>query len=347
MRTRHQTTGTPLSPGGNLTWKTGQIIAYSVTSIVVAGLFFQPELTLKVVWFGVVPILPASFLVNAGLWRALCPLAGANMIPSKERGSILTGKWMQWASVIGILLLVILVPLRRILLNQNGPALAITLVGIVLLAFVLGFYVQSKGGFCNSICPVLPVEKLYGQSPLVFVRNPRCVPCNLCTSKGCIDIDPPASIGHSMGASQPPGKWLATPFGLFAAAFPGFIFGYFQLVDSPLSAASETYKTVLMYAGVSLMIVAAFTLLFKIPTKLLTPILGAASVGMYYWFASTASFEAFGLSGGVVFRWAMLVFISIWLFKALKKSLETPSNGGKGRGNASPLLVKKIKPAAL
>ncbi len=347
MSVRHQTTGIPLSTGENLTWKTGQIIAFVVTGIVVAGLFLLPELTLKVVWFAVVPILPASFLVNTGLWRALCPLASTNMIPNKGKGALLTGKWIQWATIVGILLLVILVPLRRILLNQNGPALAITLVAIVLLAFILGYFVQSKGGFCNSICPVLPVEKLYGQSPLVFVRNPRCVPCTLCTSKGCIDIDPASSIRHAMGASTPPGKFLLTPFGLFAAAFPGFIYAYFQLEDGPLAAASQTYSTVLLYAGISLILVAAFTLLFKVSTRYLTPILGAASVGMYYWFASTASFEAFGLSGGVVLRWVMMLFIAFWLLKALKSSSESPTNGGNGIKKRSPSMVTQKRAVLL
>lgn len=343
MSIRHQTTGLPLSHNQDLTWKTGQMIAFVVTGLVVAGLLLLPDLTLKVVWFAVVPILPASFLINAGLWRAVRPLASTNMLPNKSKGPILTGSWLQRATAIGILLLIVMVPLRRILLNQNGVALAVTLVAIVILALVLGFVVQTKGGFCNAICPVLPVEKLYGQAPLLFVRNPRCVPCTHCTSKGCLDIDPAASIRHSMGAQNPPGSFLTTPFGLFAASFPGFIYGYFQTEDGPLSAAFETYKTVYFYALVSLVVVAALALLFRIATKHLTPILGAASVGMYYWFATTASFEAFGLGGGVVLRWVMMLFVAGWLVKALKTRTEAHVNGGGARKVSSP-QPSKAKP---
>jgi len=337
MNTQRQTSGLPLSRIASFTWKTGQIIALIVTLVVVAGLFLLPDLTLKVVWFAVVPLLPASFLINAGLWRGVCPLATANMLPQRSTGGTLTGKWIQYAAILGMVLLVVLIPFRRVLLNQNGPALAITLLLIVVLALVLGFVVQAKGGFCNSICPVLPVEKLYGQSPLLAVRNPRCVPCTLCTSKGCMDVDPAISVRHAVASSGKPSNLMATPFGLFAAAFPGVIYGYFQLEDGGFQQIGDIYTTVLLYGVTSLVLISAFTLLFKISTMRVTPVLGALSVGMYYWFAAPASLQAFDLPGGEIARWAMLIFVAFWLARALVAGNQKTSNGHKVHVKESPV----------
>ena len=314
---------------GKAIWVTGQSIAFLVTGLVLFGLFFIPDLTLKIVWFAVVPLLPASFLINAGMWRGLCPIASVNMMPKKDAGMALVGKWLTIASIVGLVLLGLLVPLRRVLLNVDGPALAIVLVAIVALALVMGFVAKAKGGFCNSICPVLPVEKLYGQSPLVSIRNPRCIPCNHCTSKGCLDIDPSLSVKHAVGSSVKRGAWLASPFGIFAAAFPGFIYGYFQLTDGALSDSLHVYQTVFMYAGLSLVLVGGLSFVFNVASKFMLPFLGAFSIGMYYWFAVPASFEAFGLAGASVVKFAMLALVVYWLMKALQSAGATPTNSGK------------------
>jgi nitrite reductase (NADH) large subunit len=339
MKGLHQTSRVPLSSAGRTIWLIGQVVAFVVTGLVVLGLFIIPDLTLKIVWYVVVPLLPASFLINAGMWRGLCPLAGVNMLPNREKGFVFTGKWIPWASTVGLVLLGVLVPLRHILLNVNGPALAILLVSIVALALGMGFLVQAKGGFCNSICPVLPVEKLYGQSPLIAVRNPRCVPCTLCTSKGCLDVDPSISVKHAVGPSDDRGKWLLTPFGFFAAAFPGFIYGYFQLSDSTLDAVWSVYQTVFMYAGLSLALVAVSAIVANVSSKLMLPFLGAFSVGLYYWFAVPASFNAFSLSGGTVVRWLFLALVAFWLYRALQGIGPAPSSG-------SP-RVKSVRAASL
>ena len=43
-----------------------------------------------------------------------------------------------------------------------------------LAAWMLGRRGERKAGFCNALCPILPVERLYGQAPLVAAGNPRC-----------------------------------------------------------------------------------------------------------------------------------------------------------------------------
>ncbi|NNE71340.1 MAG: hypothetical protein HKN29_13380 [Rhodothermales bacterium] len=315
------TLATPLSPGGSALWTAAQVTALAVTAAVLAGLFLAPELTLKIAWFAVVPLLPASFLINPGLWRGICPIATANTFKAPAKGRVLSPKAMNQAAWIGIVLLLVLVPARRLFLNQNGPALAITLVAIVALAFVGGRLFRVKAGFCNSICPVLPVEKLYGQSPLLWVRNPRCVPCAHCVTKTCIDLDQPRAIGAGNG-TRTGRDWLKTPMGLFAAAFPGFIWGYFQTQDMALAEWASVYTTVLGPAVVSLVVVGAILLVVNPSTRAAAPVLGAAAIGVYYWFAGPASAEAFGLPATTALglRWIPLALVALWLVRALQPS---------------------------
>ena len=309
---------TPLSPALSRLWATAQMTALAVTILVLVGLLVRPELTLRVAWFGIVPLLPASFLVNAGLWRGVCPIATANTIwPGAKR--IPSARWLLIAGIIGLLLLLILVPMRRLVLNANGPVLAATLVLIVAAALILGLIYRTKAGFCNSLCPVLPVEKLYGQSPLVWVQNPRCLPCDNCSIRGCMDLNPPAA------ASQPRGSgstrdWLKTPMGVFAMAFPGLVLGYFQLSDGTMADWVGVYGVIGAYVAASYALLAGLGFLLNPDARILSPMVGALAVGIYYWYAAPASIEAFGGAAtvGVVLRWLMIGFIAFWLLRALR-----------------------------
>jgi hypothetical protein len=336
------TLSTPLTKPVRVFWNTARVTALVVTAAVLVGLFVRPDLTLRIAWFGIVPVLPASFLVNAGLWRSVCPIATANVLTGDPVGKRpLNGRWAGAAAVIGILLLVLLVPMRRLVLNQNGPALAGLLVAIVAAAFVLGTRFNMKSGFCNAICPILPVEKLYGQSPLVYVRNPRCVPCSVCTRKGCYDLDPRSALTSSAKAAS--GKhWVLSAQGLFVTAFPGLVFGYFQTSDAPFSEWASVYAAALTPALVSMLVLGAAAFMFRVRRRLAVPALGALAVGIYYWYAGPASADAFGLSTetGLELRWMFIAFVTIWLVLALRRSMSRP---GSGR----PARTRPVDPAVL
>lgn len=291
-----------------------------VTIALIGGLFTYPDLTLDILWFVLIPILPATFLINAGLWRGICPLATLNTMAPSEMGGTLTRNWITASAAIGVTLLFLLVPARHLVFNTSGLWLGITITAVALLSLLMGFLVRAKGGFCNSICPVLPVEKLYGQAPLVSVRNPRCVPCSLCTSKGCLDLDPSISVRTAVGNGSGVKEWIRTPFGLFAAAFPGFVLGYFQVDNLPFSEWQVVYGIIFIFAIGTLIGFAVLAALLRIPTFRLMPFLGALSVGIYYWYAAPASLDAFGLPGGQILRWVLLAFVAFWLVRALQRS---------------------------
>lgn len=313
-----------------MAWRTAEAGALVVTLAVLAGLVLAPETTLTIAWFGVVPILPASFLVNAGLWRGVCPIATAGTLFSGPSGRALDGGFVRKAAIVGIVLLFLLVPARRFALNQEALLLMGTLVAIVAVAALLGARYRVKAGFCNALCPILPVEKLYGQSPLLYVRNARCVPCSACTQKGCMDLGQQRAF-LSNGSDTTGRAWLRTPLGLFAAAFPGFVFGYFRTADVAAENALGVYGVVLGWAAASFVVLAAVVYLLDVPARTAAPVLAAAAVGLYYWFAGPASAEAFSwpVGTGVWLRWAALALVAIWLAVALARARRDPATDGR------------------
>ncbi|NNF04170.1 MAG: hypothetical protein HKN17_06865 [Rhodothermales bacterium] len=336
------THASPLSPNVRAFWNVARFTALVVTAAVLAGLVFAPDLTLRMAWFGIVPILPASFLVNAGLWRSVCPIATANMATGITIGKRpMRGQWIGISAAIGIFLLFVLVPFRRLALNQDGLVLAGLLVAIVGAAVLLGLRFNMKAGFCNSVCPILPVEKLYGQSPLLYVRNPRCVPCSLCTKRGCYELGPAEALsGASKGADSR--RWPMSVNGLFVVAFPGFVYGYFQTSDVQLSEWASVYATTLTPALVSMIGFGAIVMLLGVSRRIAVPVLGALAVGVYYWYAGPASADAFSLSveTGLALRWMFLALVAAWLTVALRRSTSQPAPG-------HPVPARRVEPAEL
>ena len=55
----------------------------------------------------------------------------------------------------GLVLFHLMVPARHFLFNQNGVALAITIVAVGGLALLLGSMFPVRSAFCNALCPVL------------------------------------------------------------------------------------------------------------------------------------------------------------------------------------------------
>jgi hypothetical protein len=300
-------------------WRIAQYAGLVLTIVLLVGLFGWPDITLAILWNIVVPILPLSFLVTPVLWRGVCPLATLNMLSNGlVARHALTGKWVQRASAVGILLLVILVPGRRFLFNTEGTALAAVIIAVAVLALLLGALFDAKAGFCNGICPVLSVERLYGQRPFVALGNPRCSSCNKCTGAGCIDLAPPKSISQILGQARRDSSWLFTSFGGFAAAFPGFVFGYFRLADGPLGDAGTVYLTVLGWALVSYVVTAVVVLIGHPSAARAFPVLGAAAVGLYYWFVAPTVASTAGDTTwlAAVIRVVALVTVAFWLWRA-------------------------------
>ena len=98
----------------------------------IAGLFFRADVTLDILWFILIPVLPLTFMINPGMWRGICPLATANMIGSSSASATreVSGPWLHRVAGVGILLLFVLVPARRFLFNSDGPILALVVLAV-------------------------------------------------------------------------------------------------------------------------------------------------------------------------------------------------------------------------
>jgi nitrite reductase (NADH) large subunit len=302
-------------------WRVAQLIGILCTVILIGSLVRWPDPSLNILWNMVVPILPAVFLINPMIWRNVCPLATLNNLTGDRTAraglstSVLVGAWG-----VGIVLLLTMVPARRFLFNVDGVVLAATIAVVGVLAIGMGVFVARRGGFCNALCPVLPVEKLYGQAPLISVGSARCNDCNLCTAAGCIDLAGRKSARQSVqqGAHV---SWMLNPFGLFAAAFPGFIIGYFATTDGTISSAGAVYGTVAIWAALSLILVLVLVALSRAKPTTVLPLLGGLAAGLYYWFAAPGLATAYYMadSGAIAIRILTIGLVSFWLVRALRR----------------------------
>jgi hypothetical protein len=301
------------------TWRIAQAIALAGLASTATALVIWPAISLQLFWNLVVPLLPLSFLVAPGAWRAVCPLASLNMMGRGIGDRRLPDGVTRYSGASGIVLLVALVPARHIGLNDRADLLLVALLGCALGAAALGVRFDAKAGFCNTLCPLLPVERLYGQRPLIGVSNPRCHDCTLCTPRGCIDLSPSKSIAQVLGPARRSSAWLASAFGAFAAGFPGFVIGYFRTTDTTAIQAAGVYTTILAHAAASGVIVAFVVSRLRVSSAVALPVLAATAAGLYYWFAIPTSFGALGVQPvvGEAIRWVLVAAVAIWAVYAL------------------------------
>lgn len=320
--------------GARRHYSLAQVLGLALTVILVAGLIARPTLSLHVLWDMVIPLLPAVFLINPMIWRNACPLAtlnaatGKRMATRRLEGTALRASW-----AIGIVLLFVMVPARRFAFNGNGPVLAATIVAVAVLAAVAGMVYTRRAGFCNAICPVLPVEKLYGQYPLIRMGSARCAACSLCTPSGCLDLAGEKTLVQTLGPARRSSRWLGTPFGLFCLAFPGFIVGYFTSENGPLSTAPAVYLHMLGWSAASLAVLGLTVLATRTAAKAALPLLGALAIGLYYWFAAPPLARAYGggEAAGLALRLAAGALLAVWLAKSpLGRSEAGPAGAMRG-----------------
>jgi nitrite reductase (NADH) large subunit len=165
-------------------------------------------------------------VVAPGLWRQVCPMATLNQIPrqrtfSKARELPNALKGAAFTVAVGGFLLA--VALRAPLLNHNGPALAAVLLAVLGLAFAGGWIYKGRSGWCGTFCPLAPIQRDYGQAPLLVVKNGYCAPCVGC-QKNCYDFNPRAAVFSDVYDDDP--RW-AGQRRLFIGLLPGLILGYF------------------------------------------------------------------------------------------------------------------------
>jgi len=308
-------------------WQVLRILVLLAFFSLVASLVFFPSKTLQLFWGLLVPILPLVFWLAPGLWRNVCPLAMANQIPRKlnfSRAKELPAGLKKYANIVGISLLALIIPLRIILLNNSAQALLIALVSIISVAFIGGLFFKGKSGWCGSFCPLLPVQRLYGQSPTIEINNSHCKPCVGCT-KNCFDFNPQAAYLADLYDSD---ENLGNDRKLFAGLLPGLLFAYFLPFPTSDINVVAIYAHFAGYAFVSIGLFYFLDSLTKLSASKLTALFSIISVNTFYWFASqimldtfqSLAFEyAFATETVWIIRGLVFLFSFYWLYKTLHK----------------------------
>ena len=271
-----------------LPWRLARIATLAVFLILIPLLALDDGHLAPLVWRGVVPLLPLVFLVHPGIWRNICPLAtlGTGRVEGlPDRGAPLV--------LPGVIALMLLLPLRPVLLESSGLISAGLLVAIGGFALFVGGRSHGKAGFCNRLCPILPVERLYGQAPLVQVGNARCGNCDLCAPRGCLDLNPGTAVAQVLGESRHGAGWTLAPFGAFAAAFPGMILGFYTLPASP--SIPLAYGGVLGGGLMTWAVVAILARLVRLEWRVGLVLLGGTAAALHLWFALPGVLSTWGV----------------------------------------------------
>jgi NADPH-dependent 2,4-dienoyl-CoA reductase/sulfur reductase-like enzyme/ferredoxin len=197
-----------------------------------ALLMFLPDIGLKLFWRLAIPVVPAVLVIAPGLWRQICPMATLNQLPRLRgfgRALELPPGLKQWAFSLSVGFFVLAVMARGPFLNHSGPSVAIGVLLALALAFAGGVLFKGRSGWCGTFCPLAPIQRTYGQAPLLMVRNGYCNPCVGC-QKSCYDFNPRAAVFSDVYDSDPR---HAAQRRLFMGLLPGLIVGYFWLDAHP------------------------------------------------------------------------------------------------------------------
>jgi hypothetical protein len=266
-------------------WMGAQVLVFAIGLTMFGALIAAPRLGLALLWNVLVPAAPLLLVLAPGLWRNICPLASVALSPQKlgwSRGLRIRRSRQAWIALGGVVLLLILVPARRIAFDRDGMASAILLAGAATLALGAGLLFESKSGWCAGLCPLRAVETLYGERPLATFDNAHCKQCVRCTEP-CPDSQPAPRPG-ARGESLPE----RIVHHLMVGAFPGFIWGWFHVPDADAAGwgrALEAYALPLGSGLLTWMLYASLRSAVQPARRArLVRVFAMASVGCYYWY---------------------------------------------------------------
>jgi NADPH-dependent 2,4-dienoyl-CoA reductase/sulfur reductase-like enzyme/ferredoxin len=139
------------------------------------------------------------------------------------------------AFVIQVVLYFALISTRAPVFDHNGAAVGVLMLVALGAAFAGGVAFKGKSGWCGTFCPLLPVQRLYGQTPAVPVPNAYCRPCVGCV-KNCYDFNPDVAAAADLADEDP--RYVAQRK-IFAGTFPGFVVAFFTIPSSQIAAPAD------------------------------------------------------------------------------------------------------------
>ncbi|MCB0111006.1 MAG: FAD-dependent oxidoreductase, partial [Caldilineaceae bacterium] len=308
-------------------WYGIRFLSVSFAISIAIVLFVRPAVGLTLFWRILIPLLPLLFFVAPGLWRNICPMAALNQTPRLFHFTRAWNapRWFQRNGyLIAITLFVLLVASRKVIFNENGPALAILILCALASALVMGFLFKGKSGWCSSICPLLPVQRIYGQTPFVTVGHAHCEPCLGCT-KNCYDLSPHHAYLADLYDEEPN---FARFREAFVGFFPGFVLAFYLVPNPPAIAPWQVYGLLLGSGALTMgLLLFALTVAKALnaaqSSNKVTVLFGATALNLYYWFNAPTLGSWFGGQVADEFAWALrtLVFglTLFWIYRTYRK----------------------------
>lgn len=309
-------------------WQAVRVGSVAVYLAVIVTMFVRPAAGLFIFFGVIVPLWPILFLVAPGLWRNVCPLAAANQTPRVlgfSRALNPPGWLRERGYLIAVTLFFGIAGARLAGLDKTGPAMGLVLAVIVLSAFLGGLAFKGKSGWCSSICPLLPLQRAYGQTPYVTVPNGHCATCVGC-AKNCYDFRPRAAYQADM--ADPDSRWSA-PRKLFVAALPGFVLGFFTLTGHGDRPLPEKYALLILFVLVSVGLFFAIDAMTPLGPAMLSVTYAAVALNIFYWFAGPVLIRSFREVTGIWAPWlqwpvtaAVAVITLLWIARTRVSELQ-------------------------
>lgn len=334
-------------------WHSLRVLSVVSALAMVTLLWKNPSLGLPLFWGLAVPILPLVFFVAPGVWRNICPLAASNQLPRLagiSRAATNSTLSQGLAFPIGMAAFFVLVTARKVLFNTSGQATAMLIGGAMLAALIGGLLFKGKSGWCSSICPLLPVQRLYGQTPFVKVANTHCQPCVGC-AKNCYDFNP----GTAYLADQYDAKRGYRSFRqFFAGVFPGFVLGFYLIPAPPEITAGSMVLQMLLYMAISLALFNVLDMLMQSMVNVAPIVFAVVAINVYYWFSATTvatTLADFGVPMHDAAIWGLRAVVLagslVWLWRSTQSERlyladqERQARGGQLK--LTPIVMESLK----
>ena len=278
-------------------WHVVRALSLGCAITVIVLLFVRPHDGLILWWLFILPCLPLVFMVVPGLWRNVCPMATLNQVPrllGLTRGLTPPDWLIRNAIVVQGFFYFALISTRVPYFDHNGPATG-ALLGVALCAaFAGGLAFKGKSGWCGTLCPLMPVQRLYGQTPAVVVPNSHCATCVGCTSN-CIDFNPRLAVVADVHESS---EERVKQLKVFAGVFPGFVVAFLavptSIIGEPASlgvSVARYYLLTAVYMLVSLGLYFLLEAFLPLTPLVLMAVFAAAALNLHNILRFTTAFH--------------------------------------------------------
>jgi nitrite reductase (NADH) large subunit len=305
-------------------WTVARWLSVILSFALAAYSVVHPTQGLNLFWGLYVPVLPVVFLAGPALWRNICPMAALNQVPRTlgfTRGLAVPQSVQRYAPLISAGLFLFLIGMRRVFLDRSGVGLAVFLITVLSLAFLGGVVFKGKSGWCSQFCPMLQIERFYGQAPLKVIRNDHCRPCVGCTHN-CYDFNPTAAYLADLHDENPQ---LGMNRKLFAGAFPWVIYAFFTQTDLQhvtLAGALGVYERILLLAAAGIGVFLSLEAVTGLSASKLSLLHVVAAINIFYHYVAPLALGIWGIHGMLapnLVEVAVAVLSLVWFIRALPR----------------------------